>query len=61
MRIKTFGKTLIDTFKPNAFESSDWLPKPKYAHNRLFEARLKELAFHEHKLENELRRREWHW
>jgi hypothetical protein len=58
-RIKTFGKTLIDTFKPNVFESSDWLPKPKYAHNNLFENRLKELAFCEHKLENEIRRREW--
>jgi ribosomal protein L37AE/L43A len=59
MRIKTFGKTLIDTFKPDVFESSDWLPKPKYAHNNLFENRLKELTFYEHKLQNELRRREW--
>ena len=59
MRIKTFGKELIDTFKPNVFESSDWLPKPKYAHNNLFENRLKELAFYEQTLLNELRRREW--
>jgi hypothetical protein len=59
MRIKTFRKELIDTFKPNVFESSDWLPKPKYAHNNLFETRLKELTFYEQKLENELSRREW--
>jgi hypothetical protein len=61
MRIKAFGKDLIDTTKPNVFKSSDWLPKPKYAHNNLFETRLKELAFCEHKLQNELRRREWNW
>lgn len=61
MRIRTFGKALLETFNPPVFESSGWLPKPKYGHHRTFENRLKELTVYEQKLQSELIKRGYNY